>query len=103
MLTGGAGWDPPKVLSECLLRSSPTGLCFVVLFCLSVLGGVLFVCLLYVCVSKIVGFPPNVLIIYDFFTRREFLEIFLNSKQVQFGTRAFYDEEYFFSLDIFGR
>lgn len=99
MLTGGAGWDPPKVLSECLLRSSPTGLCFVVVLlcfvCLFVLGRVPFVCLLYVCVSKIVGFSPNVLIIDDFFTRRKFLEVFLNSIQVQFGTRAFYNEEYF--------
>lgn len=55
----------------------------------------LFVCLLYVYVSKIVVLYPNILIIYDFFTRREFLEVFLNSIQVQFGTRAFYDEEYF--------
>lgn len=65
-------------------------------------GLVFFVlCLGYVCVCPRewagVDFPPSVLIIiYVFFTIREFLEtVFLNSKQVHFVTRDFYNEEYF--------
>lgn len=88
-----AGNHPKVSFWSTYSGSSPVG----VLFFFRV-GGLLFICLLCVCVSKAVGLSSDVLvIIYGFSSRREFLEaLFLNFKQVQFVTRAFYDEEYVF-------